>query len=66
MKKRTPAQIAAVHINAHADLLINIEGSCSFEDLRTEGDRLIADGHDSHAVEAAIYNVSMLHGIEAK
>lgn len=66
MKNRTPAEIAAAHINAHADLLINIEGSCSFDDLRTEGDRLIANGHDNHAVQAAIHNVAMIHGIAAK
>ena len=66
MKKRTHADIAASIINAHAHLLIDVVGRCSLNDLRSEGDRLIADGHDSHAVQAAIHNVAMVHGIAAK
>lgn len=65
MKKRTPAQVATLFIKLHAELIIDITGSCSFDDLRSEGDRLIAEGHDSYAVEAAIYNVAILKGIEA-
>ncbi|MFZ9114758.1 MAG: hypothetical protein ACO24D_16725 [bacterium] len=66
MNKRTPAQVAALFINLHAEDMINITGNCSFDDLRSEGDRLIAEGHDSYVVDAAVYNVAMLKGIEAK
>ena len=44
--------------------MIDITGECSFAELRSEADRLIAKGHDSCAVEAAVYNVAMLKGIE--
>ena len=66
MKKRTHAELAASILNAHAHLLTDVVGRCGFDDLRGEGDRLVSDGYDSHAVEAAIHNVSMAHGIEAK
>ena len=64
MNKRTPAQYAELFIKLHAELMIDITGECSFAELRSEADRLIAKGHDSCAVEAAVYNVAMLKGIE--
>ena len=64
MKKRTPAQYAALFIKLHAELMIDITGECSFAELRSEGDRLIAEGHDSYAVDAAVYEIALLKGIE--
>jgi hypothetical protein len=62
----TPAQKAALFLSLHAEDMIDITGTCTFSDLRSEADRLIAKGHESQAVEAAIYNVAILKNISAQ
>ncbi len=66
MKNSTPAQKYALFISLHAEDMIDITGTCTFSDLRSEADRLIAEGHATQAVEAALYNVAMLKNISAQ